>query len=419
MSFIAYFVRLAARAAAMFVFVVLAVSGATAGTIRHDRSDHAHVAGANAPELAAVGQLLVRGNASCSGTLIAPQWVLTATHCIWNRSGYRPNQTVVVGGQRFGVGPRDIFIHPDWLRGNFDVLTTSGDIALIRLPQPVAGVAPIAINRQQHEVGQTAYMVGFGSTGTGLTGNRTRSAVKRIGTNVIDATLADVTFPTPYPFQQSVPVGSRRALLTDFDSPNRDASTMGGSAPLNLEYTTAQGDSGGPLLLYQDRVFTVAGVTSGGIDGFFGSANASSFYSDVATFTRVSSYVNWIDNVMRGRGVNLEDYFRQLDQGGADRVRAAERIRQDREAKLRRLGVRVQMRTRLSEIPLPADWEGRPASLRTPTDPVSELLEAIGSVFSDRDIERRANGFAEGKSPFTEATFPDCACCGFAEVDND
>jgi hypothetical protein len=122
-------------------------------------------------------------------------------------------------------------------------------------PRPVTGVTPIAINRGTGEVGQWGYMAGFGSTGTGRTGNSVNTSLKRAGVNVIDATVATISFPERFPAQQSGLVGSSRALLTDFDNSAHNSSTLGAPDPLNMEYTTAKGDSGGPLLLYRDGVF--------------------------------------------------------------------------------------------------------------------------------------------------------------------
>jgi secreted trypsin-like serine protease len=394
---------------AIALFLAAMHGFATAGTIRHDRSDIIHRSGSKTPELAAVVQLMIGGQPSCSGTLIAPQWVLTASHCIWTspNSPVYAQQTVVVAGQRFTVGPDDIFIHPDWAIGGFNVLTTSGDIALIRLPKPVLNVKPIAINRQPNEVGQTAYIGGFGTTGTGLTGNTIRTAVNRMGMNDIDATVAPISFPDQFPFQYSLTVGSTRALLTDFDNPSRSASSLGNSEPLNLEYTTAQGDSGGPLFLYKNRVFTVAGVTSGGIDGFAGTANAYSFYSDVATFTRVVSYVTWIDTAMSGRGRNLRQYFEQLAKDADGTVRAARLSYDQTRAELGQLGWRLQARTWLGDVATPRPGLGYRPTLRAPQPTPSELLDGIV-----REFQRRG-GQGHGQATTAEdGSLPSspCAC---------
>ncbi len=95
------------------------------------------------------------------------------------------------------------------------------------------------------EFGQVGTYVGFGLTGTGLTGYGTLDNQKRAFQNVIDG-----SFGNP-----SILLGS------DFDNPHSTADSGFGSAiPLLLEGCVTPGDSGGGVFIMEGSQYYLAGV---------------------------------------------------------------------------------------------------------------------------------------------------------------
>jgi secreted trypsin-like serine protease len=374
-----------------------------AGTIRHDRNDQLYRSAARNPELDAVVALQVYGQPLCSATLIAPQWVLTATHCIWI-PGRMPNfrVQVLINGRRIEIGPENIFINSEFARSG-DVLSGIGDIALLRLPEPVTNVNVIPLHTAAGEVGQTGYIAGFGSSGTGRTGNVQRTSIKRVGVNNIDATEARVSFPSRFPYP-GTRVGSPKALLTDFDSPQRDASTLGTSEPLNMEYSASQGDSGGPLLLYANRQFTVAGVVSAGIDGFSQTTPFVSHYSSVAIFTRVNSYLSWINAVMRG---NVLPLARVMPEISTEMALRGQQFAEQQKMYRENHGVLVYFLTAV-EPPAPRITESWAAFDRRPEAPRHTLMRDV-----EANIHRLRQDRQRDDPPVVEL---DCPSCGGHKV---
>ena len=261
--------------AALLVLMGL-VSFASAGTVRHDRDPQAYLdLGASFASVGRVDFMIGTDAYIASGVLIDTNWVLTAGHVVSGDT----SPTFTLAGDVYPAASWQA--HPKW---NGDLIA-GYDIGLINLSSPVESVTPAQRYKGRKELGAEATIVGYGMTGTGLSGATTFDGEKRGGQNVIDVLFKG--------YRKSQPL-----FLCDFDNPDDPGDNFFGSPePLDLEFLIAPGDSGGGLFLDIGDTWQLAGVNS-----FIGwsDEDGDSDYGDLSGHTRVSAFNKWIDGVISG-----------------------------------------------------------------------------------------------------------------------
>lgn len=200
-----------------------------------------------------------------TGTLIAPQWILTAAH----GTPYMPsNQEITINQQKYNV--MYIIQHPEY---NKDTL--SHDITLLKLDRPVPNVTSTGIYTLADEKSQHVWFVGRGKIGNGQVGITGSTTVLNQAENIIEnAEDLWITFV--------------------FDSPQNNA--------LALEGISGPGDSGGPAFINTATGLKVAGVSSHQRNN----DNGEGLYGVEEYYSRTSTHQQWIEAVMAKQDDEIE-----------------------------------------------------------------------------------------------------------------
>lgn len=275
---------------------------AHAGTIRHDLLDAAYLIHGAQPEYESVGRLVLDFNgdvSTCSGTLISSAWVLSAGHCFKDVNDSSVELSNLDTSSRltfFDFDNEDfndehplahIELHSQWNGRN---VKDGVDFALVRLASLELSKTPAVRYRGSNELGALGTMVGFGTTGNGLTGYiADTSGTKRAGENRID--MLGNSFNTRW---------SNNLMIADFDSSTSSLNVMGSAMPEVLEYFQTPGDSGGgwfvdvggPKLAGVYSFFREAGIR-------FGIGSPEGDYNEIMAASRVSLADLWIDSTIQ------------------------------------------------------------------------------------------------------------------------
>ena len=229
-------------------------------------------------EAAAVGELpwqvaVYPGPYLCGGTLITPQWVVTAAHCVIDDNGatLAPSEIDVVAGeynrnQNDGTeqqrGVSTVIVHPDYNPSSDD-----SDIALLRLASPVTlgpsvGIVPL-VSSPAHDAlvapGVSSLVSGWGATSEG---GSSAAILQKVRVPIVSNATCDAAYGGGI---------TANMLCAGLAEGGKDS---------------CQGDSGGPLVVPDGSGWRLAGVVS------FGNGCARpNFYG---VYTRISSFTAWI-----------------------------------------------------------------------------------------------------------------------------
>lgn len=249
------------RILSLALLVGIAGGAESAIITRHDTPDDAYVAFAE--ELPVTSAVVRYNPTDVAGTLIAPQWILSAAHVA--ETIERGQILLASSGDSLEV--EEVILHPRWIEGG-----RPEDIALIRLAQPVSSIRPVDLYTDRDEEGKEVIIAGNGDFGTGLTGPEGNDGKMRAATNRVDE--ATETY-----------------LTWRFDDPREHPERA-----TTLEGISGPGDSSGPAFIQMEGEYLIAGISSG--QSTQATNGQEGLYGVVEYYTRVSTYERWIREAM-------------------------------------------------------------------------------------------------------------------------
>jgi len=214
----------------------------------------------------------------CAGSLIAPQWIMTAGHCFYGDDKQPSKYTIKLGvfnkannnePGEVVLGVSEIYVNPQ-----YDQSKITYDVCLLKLEKPVAytdHISPICLPAKEDEnlpaAGSPVFVTGWGATRQGGADSPT---LKQVTVPLVDTAGCKAAYPNQ--------IYDNVMFCAGLKEGGKDS---------------CQGDSGGPVVYQnpQSQVWKQLGITSWG----YGCAQPGKF----GVYSKVAAYIDWINQYVK------------------------------------------------------------------------------------------------------------------------